>query len=169
MARWTTGVAVVAIVMGLGSAEATAQTPAEAGLITTTTRIIEMTRARFTKWCRAKGRSPEVALDLADASKATCAWLDRATGHVWHTALHFNPRSSRPFKADAGLLFPSNDTLRSLIRARLGESDGETADGAPLWRIDDRGGTRELSVVEYEELTVVELRQVKPPVVVSMR
>lgn len=169
MARWTKGVAVVAIVLGLGTAESMAQTPVEAGLITTTTQIIEMTRVRFARWCRAKGQRPEVALDLTETSKATCAWLDRRSGHVWHTALHFDARSSKPFRADAGLLFASNDALRSVIRDRHGESDGETADGAPRWRIDGRRGTRELSVVEYDELTIVELRQVKPPVVVSMR
>lgn len=164
MTRWTRGAVVVAIVFGIGSAEAAAQTPAEAGLITTTTEIIEMTRARFAKWCRAKGQRPQVALDLTDSSKATCAWLDRRTGRVWHTALHFDARSTKPFKADVGLLFPSNDTLRGLIRSRHGERDGETVGGDPLWRIDVDGRVRELSVVEYEELTLVQLRHVKPAV-----
>ena len=155
-------------VAGLLGTQAT-DGPAEAEQIATSKEIIGMSRTQFAAWCRTKQAESEGLFESSDETKSTCAWIDRETDEVWHTALHFDGRASTPRQAYTGLIDASGDTVLRLLHNEHGPTDGESADGFPVWRIELDGKEGLLAVAEYEEITLVQIKLPPKGVAVSMR
>lgn len=158
---------VVAVVGVLGS-QSVDRLPEEA-LITTPKALIGMSHARFEAWCGNQGDDAHVTIDRSDDAKITCAWLDEQTGRVWHAALRFEEASARPYRADAGLVDASRETLLRLVLNEHGVMDGETQDGFPAWQVDIDDTHGLLSVADYGEITIARLEMPQKGVTVSSR
>lgn len=143
--------------------------PPEADQIATANELIGMSRAEFESWCLDKGAESEVSLGSSDETRSTCAWIDPQSGDVWHNALHFDRHSQTPRQADAGLLNASAPTVLRLLHNEHGTTDGETAEGFPVWKVDVEGRQGLLAVAEYGEITLVRLRVPEGGVALSMR
>jgi hypothetical protein len=148
---------VVAIVGAMGSQAA--ETLAEAEQISAAKQIIAMSRLQFQTWCDQKEASAEASFESSDEIKATCAWVDGETGEVWHAALHFDGRSSTPIQADTGLLYASTETILRLLLNEYGTTDGESAEGFPVWKVDLDGQEALLAVADYEQITLVQIKR----------
>lgn len=158
---------VVAMAGALGTRAVEA--PPEARQIAMADKLVAMSRVEFESWCRDKGAQSDASLGASDDTKATCAWVESATGSVWHTALHFDGRSPMPRQADSGLLHASNETVRRLVHNDHGVTDGESAEGFPVWQVDVGGRDGWLAIAEYDEITLVQIRVAPEGAAVSMR
>lgn len=153
---------------GFLGAEAT-DPPVEANQLATAERIVGLSREEFASWCGDKDASSEVIFESSDERQAACAWIDRGTGAVWHTVLHFDAGSSTAYQADAGLLDGSADALLRLVYNEHGASDGRSLDGLPVWKVDVAGRDAFLAVAAYEEITLVRLKLDRESVALSTR
>jgi putative hemolysin len=153
----TEALGLVVLVAGALGTQA-ADRPAEASQIETTKEIIGMSRAEFESWCAERGELAEAAQSSSNERKATCAWVDGATGEAWHAALHFHALNSQPHQADMGLVDASNDKVLRLIHNAHGTSDGQSVEGFPVWAVDIDDREALLAVAEYEEITLVQLK-----------